>query len=435
VSFPATFVWGAATAAHQVEGGNWNSDCWALEHAKPSFFVEPSADACDHSTRFADDIAILAGLGLNAYRFSIEWARVEPEEGEFSAAALDHYRRVIDACWRHNVAPMATFHHFTNPRWVARDGGWADDRIAERFARYCEKTAGTLGGELAYACTINEINLPDALSALMARVKAKHADRAAAATAALGAPVESFFLFAGGAGYAARAVRAHDLARYAIKAAAPHVPVGMTMSIQECEAAPGGEAALAAYTQLAYAPFYEAAKGDDFLGVQTYTRMRFGPDGRAERTPPLGAEITQMGYEYRPQALGVACRDAWAATNTPILVTESGIAAADDARRAAFIRAALESVHAAMADGVDIRGYVYWTLLDNYEWMSGYAPTFGLVGVDRRTQARAIKASAVMLGEIARANCLAGAAREVDHVVSAGAAVGVGSAARDRAAD
>jgi beta-glucosidase len=425
VSFPATFVWGAATAAHQVEGGNWNSDCWALEHAKPSFFVEPSADACNHYARFADDIAILAGLGLNAYRFSIEWARVEPEEGAFSHAALDHYRRVIDACWRHNVQPMATFHHFTNPRWVARDGGWADDRIAERFARYCEKTAGVFGGELAYACTINEINLPDALGPLMARVKTKHADRTAAANAALGAPVESFFLFAGGAGYAARAVRAHELACDAIKTVAPHVPVGMTMSIQECEAAPGGEAALAAYKQFAYAPFYEAAKGDDFLGVQTYTRMRFGADGRAERAPLPGAEVTQMGYEYRPQALGAACRDAWAETQTPIVVTESGIATADDTRRAAFIRAALESVQGAMADGVDIRGYVYWTLLDNYEWMSGYAPTFGLVGVDRRTLARVIKPSAVTLGEIARTNSLAGAAHGLDQVFSAGGAVGV----------
>jgi beta-glucosidase/6-phospho-beta-glucosidase/beta-galactosidase len=114
VTFPADFVWGAATAAHQVEGGNWNSDCWALENAKPSFFIEPSGVACDQFARYNDDLAILAGLGLNTYRFSIEWARVEPEEGAFSQQILDHYKRVIDACWTRNIQPMATFHHFTN---------------------------------------------------------------------------------------------------------------------------------------------------------------------------------------------------------------------------------------------------------------------------------------------------------------------------------
>ena len=339
--------------------------------------------------------------------------------------ALDHYKRVIDACWSRNIQPVATFHHFTNPRWVARDGGWLDERFPDRFARYCEVTAGAFGDQLAYACTINEINLPDSLFELMARVKAKYPDRVAAGEGALGAVIESFFLFSGVEGYTARAIRAHELARDAVKAAAPHVPVGMTMSIQECEAEPGGEAAVAAYKRRVYAPYYESAKRDDFLGVQTYTRMRFGADGKATRRPPPEVELTQMGYEYRPQALGAACRDAWAATGTPIIVTESGIATQDDSRRRAFIRSALESVSVAMADGVDIRGYVYWTLLDNFEWMSGYAPTFGLVGVDRRTMARAIKPSAVMIGEFARANSLVQNASGADEVLSAGAAVGV----------
>lgn len=428
MTFPADFVWGAATAAHQVEGGNWNSDCWALENAKPSFFVEPSGVACDQFARYNDDLAILAGLGLNTYRFSIEWARVEPEEGAFSQQMLDHYKRVIDACWTRNIQPMATFHHFTNPRWMARDGGWQDDRFPERFARYCETVANAFGDQLAYACTINEINLPDSLEELMSRVKAKHPERVAAGGAAMGAPIEAFFLFAGTETYTARAIRAHELARDAIKAAAPHVPVGMTMSIQECEAddTDTARAAVAAYKQRVYAPYYEAAKRDDFLGVQTYSRMRFSPDGKYTRRPPPGVELTQMGYEYRPEALGVACRDAWAATRIPLIVTESGIATQDDSRRRAFIRSALESVSAAMADGVDIRGYVYWTLLDNFEWMSGYAPTFGLVGVDRRTMARAIKPSAVMIGDIARANSLDATASGVDQVHSSGAAVGVG---------
>jgi len=205
-------------------------------------------------------------------------------------------------------------------------------------------------------------------------------------------------------------------------AGARPVPVGMTREGWELDAV---QAAMRAYKERVYAPYYDVAKGDDLLGVQTYTRTRFGADGKASRRPPEGAELTQMGYEYRPQALGAACRDAWAATQTPILVTESGIATKDDARRCAFIREALESITSAVNDGVDIRGYVYWTLLDNFEWMSGYAPQFGIVGVDRRTQARAIKPSAVMLGEIARANSLSTAPTETDQAVSAGAAVGV----------
>ncbi len=111
--FPGGFLWGAATAAHQVEGGNVNSDCWALEHAQPSLFAEPSGDAVDQYHRFDEDVSILAGLGLNAYRFSIEWARIEPEPGHYSVAALDHYRRCVDACIAHGLAPVITFHHFT----------------------------------------------------------------------------------------------------------------------------------------------------------------------------------------------------------------------------------------------------------------------------------------------------------------------------------
>ena len=427
--FPSGFVWGAATAAHQVEGGNWNADCWALEHARPSLFVEPSGDACAHAARYGDDIALLAGLGLNAYRFSIEWARIEPEEGAFSMAALDHYRRVIGACWTRGVQPIGTFHHFTSPRWVARQGGWADDRIIDCFARYCERTADALAHELAWACTINEINIPDTLVAqkrLRALDGPEAAERRAAAQCALGAPLESFYLFAGGAGYAERACAAHAKARDAIGAAAPHVPVGMTMSIQEDEAEDHDDAreALARYRAAVYAPYYAATAKDDFIGVQTYTRMMHFRDGRPGR--PKGCVRTMMGYEYRPEALAFACRDAWAQTRKPILVTESGIATANDGERRVFIRAALTSVRDALADGVNIRGYVYWTLLDNYEWLSGYRPTFGLIGVDRVTQRRALKPSAAMLGAIARVNSLDIAEPIEEGIVGAGAAVGLG---------
>ena len=121
-TFPDGFLWGTATAAHQVEGGNWNNDWWAWEHAEDTACEEPSGDACDHCWRYPQDLELLADLGLRAYRFSLEWSRIEPEYGEFSTANLDHYRRVIAACRDHDLLPVVTFHHFTNPLWVDRRG-------------------------------------------------------------------------------------------------------------------------------------------------------------------------------------------------------------------------------------------------------------------------------------------------------------------------
>ena len=163
--FPDGFLWGTATAAHQVEGGNTASDLWLMEWTKDSLFAEPSGDACDHYHRYEQDIALLKELGFSAYRFSIEWARIEPEEGFFSQAALDHYRRMIAACRAANVVPIVTFHHFTAPLWFTRDGGWEDAKSVDRFARYCERAGRALGDLFGYVCTINEANIPMMITA------------------------------------------------------------------------------------------------------------------------------------------------------------------------------------------------------------------------------------------------------------------------------
>ena len=157
--FPDGFVWGTATAAHQVEGGNWNSDWWAWEHDPSSPCVEPSGDACDHYHRYPRDLDLLAALGFGAYRFSIEWARIEPEDGEFSRAQLEHYRRMLGACHERGLDPYVTFHHFTTPRWVAASGGWESGVTAERFGRFCERASKHLGDMLVGACTLNEPNI------------------------------------------------------------------------------------------------------------------------------------------------------------------------------------------------------------------------------------------------------------------------------------
>jgi beta-glucosidase len=424
-AFPAGFVWGAATAAHQVEGGNVGSDCWALEHARPSLFREPSGDGVDQYHRFADDLAIVAGLGLGAYRFSIEWARIEPEDGVFSAAALAHYQRCIDHCLERGVAPVLTFHHFTLPLWQARRGGFTDPAFPDRFARYCEHAARALKG-FGAACTINELNLPLFLrdGALERLGSEQGRPRLQAAEAALGGGVERFFLFTPPEAIRDQGLAAHAKARDAIKSAHPTCQVGVTLALQDEQAEPGAEPLRDRRRDDYYGVCLDAVTGDDFIGVQTYSRVVARRDGTVG--PEAGHPLTMMGYEDRPQALAATCRFAWERTRTPILVTENGWAGEDDRRRAAFIVEALSALHEAIADGVDVRGYFYWSLLDNYEWLRGYEPKFGLIGVDRATMRRQIKPSAALLGEIARANALSSPADAVAATVAQGSGAPVG---------
>ncbi|WP_166214993.1 glycoside hydrolase family 1 protein [Microbulbifer sp. SH-1] len=400
-NFPKGFVWGAATAAHQVEGGNCNSDAWALERAVPSIFREPSGDAIDHWNRFSDDVALLAALGLKAYRFSVEWARVEPEEGVFSQAAIDHYQRCINACLERGVQPIPTFHHFTSPIWVARDGGLVNAKFPERFARFCDKAARELSG-FQHACTINELNLPLFMREKL--VSAINNELKTAAETALGSSLDSFFLFSPREAILKQGLKAHALARDAIKAHHPSCQVGATLSIQDEQAEPGAEAFRDERNAQFYDECLDALKNDDFIGVQTYTRLIARKDGTA--TGAEGKPRTMIGWEDYPQALANTCRYVFVKTGAPIIVTENGWAGYDDSRRSEFIREALAGVHEAIQEGVDIRGYLYWTLFDNYEWMSGYEPKFGLIGVDRETQLRRIKPSALVLGSIAQNNSL-----------------------------
>lgn len=386
LGFPDGFVWGTATAAHQVEGGNWNNDWWAWEHAPGTPCAEPSGDACDQYHRYRDDIALLAELGLHSYRFSVEWSRIEPEDDEWSNAALDHYADVVAACHEHGVVPTVTLHHFTTPRWVATDGGWTDPRTPERFGRFCRVVAERLGDAVGTFWTINEPNIVSVMGYLEGHFPPGERDpeRRRLASATL--------------------IDAHHRAVEAVRTAAPHADVGMTMAIHEWTPVDGGEERLAALREEWEDVFLRATGEDDLVGVQTYTRMVVGPDGI--RAVPDDAQRTLMGWEFRPQALGASVRRAAELTGLPVVVTENGIATDDDRDRIEYVDGALRALHAAIADGVDVRGYTYWSLLDNFEWYQGYGPTFGLVGVDLGTFEREVKPSARWLGEVARANAL-----------------------------
>jgi beta-glucosidase len=404
--FPKNFLWGTATAAHQVEGNNINCDYWLIEHLPGGMFAEPSGDAIDHYHRYPQDIALLAELGFNAYRFSIEWARIEPEDGFFSTALLDHYRRMLETCQKHNLTPVVTYHHFTTPRWVITQGGWTNPDTADKFARYCQRATKHLGDLIGVACTINEINIP----MMVARLFFRGEDPATAlellnrSAALFGVAPEKFspFFFAGTPTGIDVLLAAHKNGAAAIRAERSGLPVGMTIAMQDMQAVEGGEAVRDNFRKDIQEIWLEAAREDEFVGVQTYSRERFGPDGRLG--PEEGVEVTQMGYEFWPQAIEATLRYADQVAGVPLMVTENGIGTEDDQQRIAYYRRALRSVANALKDGLDIRGYFAWSAFDNFEWMMGYGPKFGLIHVDRSTQVRTTKPSARFLGEIARTN-------------------------------
>ncbi len=369
-------------------------------------YIESSGDACDHYHRYPDDIALLAALGFTLYRFSLEWSRIEPEEGAFSLAQLDHYRRMLACCHEHGLTPMVTFHHFSSPRWLAAAGGWEGTDTPARFARFCERAMAHLGDLIPLACTMNELNIGALLTAIGSPEMRAFRDAPwyAAAARAVGSDPARFtpFLYAMSDRGRETMLAAHRRAVEAIKARRGDCAVGLTLAMQDIQAAPGGEETAARLRREVEDVYLEGTRGDDFIGVQTYSRVRCGPSGPLG--PEEGVECTQMGYEFWPEALEATIRYASAATGLPVIVTENGIGTEDDTRRRAYVERALRGVAACLRDGVEVRGYTYWSALDNFEWALGYRPTFGLIAVDRRTQERTIKPSARWLGSVARAH-------------------------------
>ena len=387
VTFPDGFLWGTATAAHQVEGGNVHNDWWAFEHAPDTPCVESSGDACDSWNRWPEDLDLVASLGLGAYRFSLEWSRVEPEEGEWSLAALEHYRRMCAGCHERGLEPVVTFHHFTSPQWLADRGGWEAVDAPERFARFCERAGEHLGDLISRACTLNEPNVIGLMGYLVGIFPPGVSDVGRRRT------VNDAMC------------RAHRLAVEALRGARGDFPIGLTLSMSDYQALPGGEERRDRIRRSAEDVFLEATGGDDFVGVQTYSRTRIGPDGAVG--PEAGVPVTQMGYEFWPEALEATIRRAWEVTGgTPVIVTENGIGTSDDTERIAYVTRALAGVRRCLDDGIDVLGYFCWSLLDNFEWVLGYEPTFGLVAVDRTTFERRPKPSAPWFGAVARANGL-----------------------------
>lgn len=414
------FYIGAANAAHQVEGNNTHSDFWVMEHIKHSDFVEPSGLACDHYHRYAEDIAYLKQAGGNAYRFSVEWARIEPEEGRFDETELAHYGKVIDCCYANGITPVVTLMHFSSPAWLIKRGGWASERVVSYFERYAKRVAEAFGARLPYIATINEANMGIQLHKIVADMM--HANQRREGGVQVGQnngldlKMIVFGMFEQGRAFHTSPFRintflkprdekterfvmeAHVAARKAIKAVSPNTKVGLTLSLFDYQPTEDGKEQADRLWQEDFGWYLPYIQNDDFLGVQNYSRKIV--DASGAREPAADAPLTQMGYEDYPFSIGNVLRKVAQDFNQELLVTENGIATTDDARRCAFIREAFDAVLAARRDSVPVNGYFYWSLLDNFEWQAGYAKTFGLIAVDRTTQKRSPKESLAVLGNL-----------------------------------
>ena len=390
--FPEGFLFGSSTAAHQVEGGNANNDWWAWEHAAGTPAVEPSGDAIDQYHRYAEDFALLAELGQNAHRLSLEWSRIEPEPGEFSRAALQHYRRVLGTLQEQGLEAFVTLHHFSNPRWFAERGGWAARDAVERFERYCEVVARELGDLMPWACTINEPQIVAREGFLKGHFPP------GLTNPVLWKQVTRTF------------IAAHAAAVRALGAGAGDPKAGICLQLPDLEPARPGDGDCEAFVrELRYemGEIYVKDLPGAFVGVQYYTRERLDPALPGLGAPaPEDVTLTQMGWELNPDGLNRAIRLA-ASSGLPVVITENGIATADDRERIAYLRDHLGVVAAAIRDGIDIRGYMYWSSFDNFEWNEGYRPQFGMVAIDRDDDLRRIPhPSARAYGELARTRSL-----------------------------
>jgi beta-glucosidase len=370
-AFPPGFLWGAATAAHQVEGQNRNTDWWRAEER--GTIPHRSGDACGSWQRWPDDLQLLQELGLNAYRLSVEWARIQPEPGQFDQSVLDHYRRQLEALRAANIEPIVTLHHFTHPLWVADGGAWTNPAIVPRFATYVDRVAASLGDLVRWWVTINEPGVMGTLGYLDGvwpphRVGAVRAYFRHVRTCAAGHVAARQVL---------RARRADALASCAYDLY-PMQPLR--------SANPLDRAAVRWYDWLRHGLLFKLTSDAlDWIGINYYFRLFVewvaDPRHAYVRTHYGPGERSDFGWEIYPQGFYSALRRA-GEFGRPVIVTENGIADAGDTHRARFIEDHIRQAHRALEDGVDLRGYLHWSLMDNFEWAAGFTQRFGLASVD-----------------------------------------------------
>lgn len=402
--FPDGFLWGAATAAHQVEGNNKNNDWWEFEQKGNVNNGETSGIAVDHYNRYEEDFDIAKSLNHNAHRFSIEWSRIEPREGEFDMDEIRHYAEVIKALKERGMKVMVTLFHYSSPLWFAKKGGWENKDAIKDFLRFVEQVLKYLGSEVDYWITINEPmgyavqgylrgEFPPGIKSVFRFLK-----------------VVKIF------------VRAHNEAHFLIHRFFRDAKVGIAKNLPFMESFDKKSLRDKFVTNVAkyidYKMFLdEVVDSLDFLGVQIYyyIRVKF----------KLGGEYVKLGDEYGvnnhadnklprcdrnweiyPEGIYHVLKDL-KKYNVPIIITENGVADREDRLRADFIRDSLISIHRAICEGVDVRGYFHWTLTDNFEWTRGRSMRYGLVEIDYENNLkRIIRPSAKYFAEICERNAV-----------------------------
>jgi len=414
--FPEGFLWGTAAAGHQVEGGNVHSDWWAWEQVTGHIANgDTSAVACDHWHRYATDFDLAQALHNNSHRLGIEWARIEPRPGEFDDDAIAHYRQVLQALVARGMTPMVTLWHFVLPRWFADQGGWEHPAAAERFVRYVERVVSALRDYCHLWITINEANVYAVFSYQFGHWPPGKRD------------VRVTFRVL------SALVKAHGLAYRAIHRLDPQAQVSVAHSIFRLDpldptytldrwaagiqdhlfnrlfirAVWDGERRF----PLSGGPVPEAVRSLDFIGLNYYGRSRIHFDltspatlfGRDSLTP--GAEINDMGMEVDAHSFYLFLKE-FAAYNLPIYITENGISDPHDRVGCRYLLNHLYALWKAMQEGVPVKGYYWWSLMDNFEWDKGYSKRFGLYAVDFATQARTLKRSGELYREIATAHAI-----------------------------
>jgi len=408
--FSKDFLWGSATSSHQVEGNCKNNNWFQFESAvdekgHPRISNGQKAGiACDHWNRYKEDIQLMKAVVLNAYRFSVEWSKIEPKPGEFDEAALDHYEQVVDELRTNGIEPMITLHHFTNPIWFEEQGAFLQEDSPEIFARFVECVAGRLGSKVKLWCTINE---PTAYAFGGYFIGLFPPAQKNLQTAAI---------------IMRNLLRAHTAAYTTIKKIQPQAHVGLVVVMMIYDPPNRWNLLDVVFSRLLSRNMSDSQirylteglfkysiprlasvsyKSDvrdtfDFIGVNYYTRFfwKLRPFGKRKldivrNTPP--EKLTDMEWEIYPEGLYRVLKLATRYTSKPIYITENGIADDSDTKRAKFIEDHLLVLNKAITDGMNIRGYFYWSLMDNFEWAHGFEKRFGLYHVDYNTQKRTLR--------------------------------------------
>jgi beta-glucosidase len=403
--FPDGFLWGTASAAHQIEGNDRNSDWWEFEQQPGRIANGDTAEiATDHYHRYREDFALLRELNQNAHRLSIEWSRIEPSPGEFDARQIRHYRDVLGELREQGIKPMVTLHHFTNPTWFARKGGWASNGAAHAFLPFVHRVIDQLGDLVGLWCTINEPNLYGANG----WVSGEFPPGRRGDVAALYRVTSNMR-------------KAHELAYGAIKRKWPDAPVGLSHhKLLFLPASDSRRDRWAAATSQLALDRWPVAPGRlrrvvestcDYVGIAHYWGQMCAFDARRPKDQFIrrfnvpGRPVTDMGLSTDPSWMRLVLNEL-RGLGKPVYITENGLATDDDEWRQRYITETLSNVHLAIADGVDVRGYFHWTNTDNFEWARGYSTHFGLIAVDRKSLDRTIKPSGRHYARIAAANSL-----------------------------